>query len=565
MTKNYGTLSGMSTIGGSSIKRKATPSQKRNLDGGGFGWKTDKWTQFRRFLILGSDKPTYYATERHLTQVNLAPMIACLEEDHVRYVDTLVEMRSGGIAPNSDTSLFALAVLSTKGSPEAKAYARSVIGKICRSGYDIQSFTSLVTGTTEHGAKRNYMRGWGRSFRTTVSSWVTDRPLKSLVYQAIKYRSRAGTSMAKIVRLSHPNPGNDEALSAVLYWIAKGEMKPGFDYQSNDDTAQIWAFEAAKQTVGNKWAKNSLLELIISYRLPWEAVPTEWLTDSDVLAALAADMPINATVRNLSRFSWTGTLDVHGTKATIVDRLSNPNVIKRENIHPMKLLQAFVTYRDGQGTKSKWPVDQDIVRALEKAFYMSFDNVEPTGLNRMIAIDVSGSMLGPLWTGTSRFTKDTIFKNCSGLSGVNPKEAAAALAMITMRTEPWYYITAFSNQTVKLDLSPDMTLDQVLRELGRIRAGYTNVADPIVKATNLSLPVDLFEIYTDNEANYGQHPSVALSRYQATVGRKAKMAFVAMVGYDDSLADPNRNDMMDFVGFDPTTPVMLARFATGDL
>ena len=37
---------------------------------GGYGWAVDSWTRLRRFLVLGSEAGSYYASEYNLTQQN---------------------------------------------------------------------------------------------------------------------------------------------------------------------------------------------------------------------------------------------------------------------------------------------------------------------------------------------------------------------------------------------------------------------------------------------------------------------------------------------------------------
>jgi len=566
----YSDLSGMS-LNNAPVSEPISEKQRPNLDGGSMSWKTDKWAQMRRFLILGSDKNTYYATARKLTGINTTALLECLDEDYARYIDTLVEMRSGGIVPKYDTVRFALAIVYVKGSKKAKAYAKTRVTGILRTASDLEEWLSVLTGRVVGGERSGYMRGWGRSVRGVCETWMRGRSLSSLVYQAIKYRNRAGMSFRNVVKLTHPHPGSDEALSAVYYWIANGEPKPGFDYLANKETSQIWAYERIKRL--NAYSEGDLtniVELINVYRLPWEAVPTDMLNNRDVLQVLSTHMPINATVRQLPRMTRVGMFDSPGFTRLITERLNNMEIVKSENIHPLKLLQAYLTYKEGIGASGKnpWKPSFDVVYALEQAFYTSFGTLEPTGLRRMQVIDVSGSMDGPLFSawGTPRpglrWQKGS-FGNCSGLAGVTPREAAAALAMISVRTESCS-VMAFSNHVTQVYIRPGMTLDAVIAKFKAPYPGGTNMSLAIDTASRDGVEVDLFEIYTDNEANQGRHPAYALGEYQNKTGINAKAAFIAMVGYNDSVADPDRgHDMMDFVGFDTTTPEMLRRFALG--
>ena len=51
---------------------------------GGFVFAVSKWTQLSRFLILGSEGGSYYATEQTLTRENAKAVEACIKEDGER-------------------------------------------------------------------------------------------------------------------------------------------------------------------------------------------------------------------------------------------------------------------------------------------------------------------------------------------------------------------------------------------------------------------------------------------------------------------------------------------------
>ena len=50
-------------------QRVPLPGQAPN-SAGGFAWAVDVWTRLRRFLILGSEGGSYYASEWKLTREN---------------------------------------------------------------------------------------------------------------------------------------------------------------------------------------------------------------------------------------------------------------------------------------------------------------------------------------------------------------------------------------------------------------------------------------------------------------------------------------------------------------
>jgi 60 kDa SS-A/Ro ribonucleoprotein len=58
--------------------QKARADQVQN-HAGGYVFAVDKWTQLDRFLILGCEGNTYYATEQAMTVDNAKCVRACLD------------------------------------------------------------------------------------------------------------------------------------------------------------------------------------------------------------------------------------------------------------------------------------------------------------------------------------------------------------------------------------------------------------------------------------------------------------------------------------------------------
>src|ERR1041385_2619598 len=107
--------------------------QVRN-SGGGYSWQVDDWVRFDRFLILGAEGGTYYITERDLVKQNHDAIVRCIKADGVRAVNRIVEISDSGRAPKNDPAIFALALVTAYGTPEAKALAFQQLGKVCRIG-----------------------------------------------------------------------------------------------------------------------------------------------------------------------------------------------------------------------------------------------------------------------------------------------------------------------------------------------------------------------------------------------------------------------------------------------
>ena len=81
-------------------------------------------------------------------------------------------------------------------------------------------------------------------------------------------------------------------------------------------------------------------------------------------------------------------------------------------------------------------------------------------------------------------------------------------------------------------------------------------------AAENGIDVDTFCVYTDNETWAGKvHPAQALRAYRQARGIPAKLVVVGMTSTGFSIADPNDAGMIDVVGFDASTPPVIADFA----
>ena len=101
----------------------------------------------------------------------------------------------------------------------------------------------------------------------------------------------------------------------------------------------------------------------------------------------------------------------------------------------------------------------------------------------------------------------------------------------------------------------------MVRAIGTLPFGGTDCALPMVEATKHRWPVDAFVVFTDNETWVGNvHPAQALRTYRERMGIAAKLVVVAMASNGFSIADPDDGGMLDVVGFDTATPIVLADF-----
>jgi 60 kDa SS-A/Ro ribonucleoprotein len=515
---------------------------------GGFAWAIDEWTRLRRFLILGSEGGSYYAGEWTLTAENAKAVEQCLAADGARTVAEIVAVSEGGRAPKNDPALFALAMAAGHGDEATRKAALEALPRVARISTHLFQFATFVEG----------FRGWGRALRRAVGGWYTGRSAESLAHQAVKYRQRAGMTHRDLLRLAHPagrvgagNPTLEltDEHRRLFEWIVRGGDTAGLPRIVEGFTLAQAAETPARTS-----------ELVREYSLPREAVPTGHLASAEVWEALLEDMPMTALVRNLATMTRAGVL-APGSAGTakVVAQLGDRDRIRKARVHPIALLAALRTYASGRGVRGRqsWTPVPQVVDALDAAFYTAFENVTPTGKRFLIALDVSGSMgMGFV----------------AGVPGLTPRDASAALALVTAATETRYETVGFTARYGRVEgltplaISPRQRLDDVVRRVSDLPFGPTDCALPMLYALAYDREVDVFLILTDSETWAGDvHPVHALAEYRRASGIDARLVTVGMVSNGFSIADPNDPLQLDVVGFDTATPRLIADFATGAL
>jgi 60 kDa SS-A/Ro ribonucleoprotein len=500
--------------------------------GGGFAFALDEWSRLDRFLILGTEGPTYYATEREMTSENVESLRACIAQDGPRVVARILEFDQERRAPKATPLIFALALAHHSGDGATKAAAGAAVAVLCRTATHLFEYL---------GYQRVFGSWLGRSKRRAVERWIAAKPADELAYQLVKYQSRNGWSFRDALRVAHPRVEGEER-QAVLRWAVKGELPPEQDW-----SARIHGLVKIQSATTAAEVK----ELIERYRLPRECVPTEWLNSVGIWETLLQDMPVTAMIRNLGKMGAVGLLKPFVSAVELVTaRLTDADRLRKARIHPIQVLSALAVYRQGHGERGKltWDPVPQVVDALDAAFQASFQAVEPSNRRFYLGLDVSSSM-----------TSGRI----AGVPGLTPHVAEACMALVTLRREPLCYAAGFSDEMRPLPLTARSSLPEAMAAT-QGAFGRTDCAQPMLDALLRKLEVDVFVVYTDNETWTGTvHPVQALQRYRQATGIPARLIVVGFTATSYSIADPNDPGMLDVVGFDSAAPAVMSRFAAG--
>jgi 60 kDa SS-A/Ro ribonucleoprotein len=386
------------------------------------------------------------------------------------------------------------------------------------------------------------LSGWGRSLKRSIAAFYAEKNEDQLVYQILKYRSREGWTHKDVLRLTHLRPfGFQSDIFAFVCANEKKLEKNAFKNQMIRDYV----------TLSKIRSEELALAFIKKYEASWEMLPTELLNNASIWKELVFSTPLTALIRNLNRLTNLGLL-VEGSpiEVHVLSQLTNVDVLKKAKVHPFNMLKYWKTYSSGKGFSGNgsWIVNARIAAAMEEAYYLSFAVVHKTNKKIFIAIDCSDSM-----TWSSNNIKGT---------NISSREGAAAMAMTVVKTENIenVIVKGFSRDLVDLNLTKNMSLNEVMDCMKKVSPSSTNFSAPIEYALKNKIFIDVFISYTDNEVNSGKNPTAVFKDYRDKINPRAKLIVVAFTAGKFTIANPNDRGMLDMVGFDSAAPEIMREF-----
>jgi 60 kDa SS-A/Ro ribonucleoprotein len=504
---------------------------------GGWVFALDPWKCLTRFLVLGAEGGSYYAAQREMVLDNAGALLHCLADDGPRVVKLIADIDSANRAPKRNTLLFGLGVALALGDQATKDAVVGFIPQIVRTASDLFEFLSI---------QRDLRGSLGaRSIRRVISAWYNNKPPEMLAYQMAKYRARSGFSHQDALRVGHPKP-ETKAHDALYRWA----VRDGVAVPDGEFARILRGFEHVQRLDD----PGNVATAIAEWGLTWEMVRSDHLASPEVWEALLPNMPYRAMIRNLGRMSSIGLIKPLSKAAKLAaERIADAETMKRAHIHPIAVLSALLTYRQGHGVRGQlqWKQAPAVVDALEAAFEASFGNIEPTGLRYYYGLDVSSSMGWGF---------------IAGVPNLTPAMGTAALAMIAARTESQYVFRGFCDVLRDIPITAKTSIYDAVSITKGLTFGGTDCALPMIDAAKRGLEVDVFVTLTDDQTWCGRvHPTVALREYRQASGIDAKNIVVGMTATDFTIADPEDAGSLDVVGFDTAVPEIMRSFALGEI
>lgn len=559
-----------------------------------------------RLLILGSPENKYDPRKKGLSTENAEYIKTQIEKGHGEEICNIVrDVYKANRAPKQDATMMVIGLLCRAKDVTIRKMGLQLLENFKTISH-LYSWKKCHASIESHATGQK-SKGFGRAVKRQINDWILSYSGKpeDLAYQITKYMAREGWSFKNILQCTHVKTGTGDnrvfeekegVKTKSKRKVNKNTSPPteldlvlryavnGFEEMDKLATPNLLASKVYQYLADIHIAmrltcqeKERLIDIIYTHKLTREQIPTWGLADKEVLAALLMNrkktrvsMPLTALLRNLGNLSTHNVFDDETTLQLVVKHLVHPDTIKFSKVHPVSVLTAWFTYRNGTGNRghNSWMVDPDIVKTLEEMFYLSFKNVEPTGKRICFLIDCSGSM------------------GCPSLcEGVTCAESAALLSMIFARSEttgdssPDHSFYLFTSKKSTLGyggwsgtgntgltdvsdvIDADADFNKVLKACQRSDWGMTDISMGILEALKYKRKYDAFVVITDCDVNSGIKPSEAMKKYRAGMKMpNTKLVVVGTQGADYTIADPNDPLMMDMVGFDSHGPKILQDF-----
>jgi 60 kDa SS-A/Ro ribonucleoprotein len=249
---------------------------------GGFVWEVNDMKRLHRFLVLGSELPTYYIGEKQLGIENAKAIMRLLEAGRgVEVVNEVLNFSLEGRTAKQNPIMLAYAMCARLGDVKTKQRAYEVLQKICRIP------THLFMFVVQSKALSKPTTGWGRAPRKAIQKWYTEKPPMKLAMDVTKYQKREGWSHADVARVTHPKSDNP-AIQCVLKYAVRGfdEMLKAFpdSDQNSEELNSVLSFLKAVEEMKSLTmeTEDRVVELIEAHQLVREHIPTVCLGSKKV-------------------------------------------------------------------------------------------------------------------------------------------------------------------------------------------------------------------------------------------------------------------------------------------
>ena len=441
------------------------PKAKAVNEAGGLAYDRTNEQLLAQFAATGCLRDTFYADAESQLQ---SLMGAAFGADPVFVAKTAVFAREAGLM--KDTPALLCAVLAFRDT----ALLRRVFDRALDNGKLVRNFVQIVR-SGQVGRK-----SLGTAPKRLVQRWLASRTDAQLLATSVGN----APSLADVVKMVHPKP-TDGTRSQLYGWLLG---KPHDAQQLPAIVQQLEAFRRGETAT----VPDVPFQLLTSKRLD----RSHWL-------AIARQASWQTARMNLNTFLRHGVFDDAATTEHLAQLLRNRSIIARCGAFPYQIMTTLKHLEAG--------VPKDVRAALHQALEASVDKVPTLPGKVHVAIDVSGSMHGPV-TGAAR--GNTTVVRCI--------DVAALFAAAILRQNKQAEIVPFHEKVVPFHAKASSEVFRTAERLAALPSGGTDCSVVLDHLVERGARGDFVVYVSDNQSWLGTS-GIAGSTGMLTAWRRFKV------------------------------------------
>jgi 60 kDa SS-A/Ro ribonucleoprotein len=379
-------------------KSSTLPAANTLNAAGGIAYSLSAENALAQYAVTGTFNNTYYASDTE----QLDKILEFAQQCDSEYVAKLaVYARQKNM---KDTPALLLNVLANRGE-DGLSFLRRIFHTVVNNSKMLRNFITIL----ESG--KCGRKSMGTAVKNLVREWFYKRNAADIFYDSVGQ----SPSIPQIIRKAHVKPQSQEQDALFKWFLGREhnfnylpEVVQQFEFFKKDQTAEVPKIEFRMLTALNL-SKSQWKE--IARNATWNQLR----------------MNLNTFVRH----------DVFADKSILessVEKLRNPELIRRNNAFPYQLLTTY------QNTLSKVPVE--LSNTLQEAMEIATENV-PEIRGAAVCVDTSGSMRSPV-TGY----------RAGSTSATRCVDVAALFASCLLRKNKNTKVIPFDTQVHESNLNP---------------------------------------------------------------------------------------------------------------
>ncbi|EZA53139.1 60 kDa SS-A/Ro ribonucleoprotein [Ooceraea biroi] len=525
-----------------------------------------------RFLYVGKEYPDYQPGYWFVHNYFIVKNVPSIEELAATPGKELVPILlitkafESNLVPHPETLVFALAVCGRQTiSEKLRHEAFASVQKICTTTEQFILFVRFTSKLKRENELCYLTFGWGNGMKKAVNNWYLSKEPLALAKCVTKYRSRYGWKHKDIIKLCH-TVGDTPEKAVILRYIVKGlsEAKQFASELAENTTVEIvMKYIENIELFKHCEEETSAAALLQELGLSLEHVPGHLLKCKKIWIELISMMDMVMLLNNLQRINNLRLLKPNVAAEKVIELLRNEELIARDKVHPVEILIALINYqncgkplsfekrriREAAKKPHQLPFEpnQDVISALNTAFYASFSHLQRTDLRYLVTISSNKKTVeGRAW-------------QCGNMRGV---EVGCFIAMTLVRQESDVTVATFKDNEIHVvDVGNEETYEQVVRKLREISTANIKLSKPLLWAMKMKKEYDVFINIVDQVYEKHDRSQESLSLYrnmmQLPDAKLINCAVCSSATYRKTQYDKN---VLIINGFDATVPKLIQAF-----